>query len=749
MSKLHPEKFFNDFEPLETRLNKDSEIQYEKIKLEFSILNANVGIYRIQGKLFDNQLIDYISEIKRNNSRQKIIFDKFFICNFFFQKEQLLSLFVYKNKNKYEINTTIGAIIGSKNCIFIHKYTEVESLVIKAEKLDKEEDLLNVKFTLKNNKDENEFIKNKYYYQITCENNDIVESAQITNEGTFEPINIPINLLQPFYTVNLFTIQNKLIFSFNSSIDKIKSKQEIKITIPIKRDNYLTLYDNSEIIKNFTFIDYIKSGVKIALSIGIDFTGSNGHPKDFGSLHSIMGPNDYERAITSCAKIVGKYDDDQLFPVFGFGAIINSPGEKEASMCFNLNFSKDPNIYTINNIIKTYHDCIEQEKLTFSGPTKFTPLIKEVILRINKNDLYEYHILMILTDGVIDDMQETVDILVEASLLPLSVIIIGIGNADFSKMEILDGDETPLTSSMGEKRKRDLVQFVPFSKYQNNEEKLAMEVLAEIPRQIVEFYQFKNLNPEQIEYSLKKQKNINNFNINIDNPFYNNNINNNNINTNNNINLFSNNFRKEQKQYNKIVDNSSYFLTENSQDINTNRSKSKNNSNQNYNIINSNRRPISKIIPSIHINDSYEHKNKIPYKRSSTKDNLKNSLGDSTQRKLNQKNPFYIGANNNRNNNNIKINYNSRYNYLNLDNIDNTLDNKNKKSLNLINIGYNIINTNSNIFNNNHNNYNNNRFSFDETGFKNFIDLDKLSLHETINLKNNDLEKKGKNKKFK
>ena len=59
MSKLHPEKFFNDFEPLETRLNKDSGIQYEKIRLEFSILHANVGIYRIQAKLFDNQLFPF------------------------------------------------------------------------------------------------------------------------------------------------------------------------------------------------------------------------------------------------------------------------------------------------------------------------------------------------------------------------------------------------------------------------------------------------------------------------------------------------------------------------------------------------------------------------------------------------------------------------------------------------------------------------------------------------------------------
>ena len=57
---------------------------------------------------------------------------------------------------------------------------------------------------------------------------------------------------------------------------------------------------------------------------------------------------------------------------------------------------------------------------------------------------------MILTDGKIDDHQETVDALVEGSFLPLSVIIIGIGdNPDFKDMEKLDGDDDPLISSKG------------------------------------------------------------------------------------------------------------------------------------------------------------------------------------------------------------------------------------------------------------------------------------------------------------
>lgn len=45
-----------------------------------------------------------------------------------------------------------------------------------------------------------------------------------------------------------------------------------------------------------------------------------------------------------------------------------------------------------------------------------------------------------ITDGVINDMQQTIDEVVRGSQLPLSIIIVGVGNADFDSMEQLDAD---------------------------------------------------------------------------------------------------------------------------------------------------------------------------------------------------------------------------------------------------------------------------------------------------------------------
>ena len=102
---------------------------------------------------------------------------------------------------------------------------------------------------------------------------------------------------------------------------------------------------------------------------------------------------------------------------------------------------------------------------------------------------------MILTDGIIEDMDDTINALVESSFLPISVIIIGIGTADFTNMDVLDADDDPLYDDNGRKADRDLVQFVPYKDFRNDGQKLAEQVLEEVPKQIVEYYQHQKIAP--------------------------------------------------------------------------------------------------------------------------------------------------------------------------------------------------------------------------------------------------------------
>lgn len=64
-------------------------------------------------------------------------------------------------------------------------------------------------------------------------------------------------------------------------------------------------------------------------------------------------------------------------------------------------------------------------------------------------------------------MEETRHAVVQASKLPMSIIIVGVGNADFAAMEFLDGDNRTLRSHTGEEAARDIVQFVPFREFRN------------------------------------------------------------------------------------------------------------------------------------------------------------------------------------------------------------------------------------------------------------------------------------------
>jgi len=154
--------------------------------------------------------------------------------------------------------------------------------------------------------------------------------------------------------------------------------------------------------------------------------------------------------------------------------------------------------------MSTYNTALNQ--LVFSGPTYFAPLLKETKKVAETHKLQNtgvYTILLILTDGEIHDMPETIETIHQLAFLPVSIIIVGVGNEQFSNMEILDGDEG-LYNSKGQRCPRDLVQFVPFKKFQNNYAQLAREVLAEIPDQLVGYMKLiglKPVKPQEIDIS--------------------------------------------------------------------------------------------------------------------------------------------------------------------------------------------------------------------------------------------------------
>uniref|UniRef100_A0A8C2F3F1 Copine-3 n=1 Tax=Cyprinus carpio TaxID=7962 RepID=A0A8C2F3F1_CYPCA len=266
-------------------------------------------------------------------------------------------------------------------------------------------------------------------------------------------------------------------------------------------------YKNSGVIRikdckleaQYSFLDYVMGGCQINFTVGIDFTGSNGDPRSPDSLHYLSpnGVNQYLSAIWSVGQVVQDYDTDKLFPAFGFGAQV--PPDFKVSHEFPLNFNpSSPYCQGVQGIVDAYRMVLPQIRLY--GPTNFSPIINHVA-RIaagaaQQPNAAQYFVLLIITDGEITDLDQTRQSIVNSSKLPMSIIIVGVGEADFKAMEFLDGDNGVLKSLTGEPAARDIVQFVPFKQFDKApKEALAQSVLAEVPNQLVSYFKMRNMAP--------------------------------------------------------------------------------------------------------------------------------------------------------------------------------------------------------------------------------------------------------------
>ncbi|CAA6667830.1 unnamed protein product [Spirodela intermedia] len=225
-----------------------------------------------------------------------------------------------------------------------------------------------------------------------------------------------------------------------------------------------------------TFLDYIAGGCELNFMVAVDFTASNGNPRLPDSLHYIDPtgrPNAYHRAIMEVGDVLQFYDSDKRFSAWGFGA---RPIDGPVSHCFNLSGS-------------TSHSEVRANP--FGPVINAASTIASQSLAHNQQ---KYFILLIITDGVVTDLQETRDAIVKGSDLPLSILIVGVGGADFKEMEILDADKGErLQSTTGRAASRDIVQFVPMGDVESGELSIAQSLLAELPSQFLSYMQRKEI----------------------------------------------------------------------------------------------------------------------------------------------------------------------------------------------------------------------------------------------------------------
>ncbi|XP_051910702.1 copine-3-like isoform X1 [Hippocampus zosterae] len=482
-------------------------------------------------------------ELERTEKVQNCLCPKFakkFVIDYYFEMVQKLKFGIYDIDNKTidlsdddflgELECTLGQVVSSKKLtrplVLKNKSPAGKgTITISAEEI-KDNRVVNFEVEARKLDNKDFFGKSDPYlefYKMTETGWQLAHRTEVVKNNlnpTWRPFRIPLQSLcggdmEKPIKVDCFDYDSDgshdLIGTFETTMKRL---QEASRTSPAefecinsKKKQKKKSYKNSgvvsvkhcQVVKEYTFLDYIMGGCQLNFTVAIDFTGSNGDPKSPLSLHYIspQGINEYLSAIWSVGNVIQDYDSDKMFPAFGFGAQI--PPTWQVSHEFPLNFNPtNPFCAGVEGIVEAYRVCLPQVKLY--GPTNFSPIINHVASfaqqALQQNTASQYFVLLIITDGVITDMDHTRNAIVNASRLPMSIIIVGVGGADFTAMEFLDGDDGRLRSLTGEPAMRDIVQFVPFRQFQNApKEALAKSVLAEVPGQLVEFCNTMKLSP--------------------------------------------------------------------------------------------------------------------------------------------------------------------------------------------------------------------------------------------------------------
>nr|XP_030120943.1 copine-4 isoform X2 [Taeniopygia guttata] len=450
------------------------------------------------------------------------VFSKLFTVDFYFEEVQRLRFEVHDISSNHNglkeadflggMECTLGQIVSqrklSKSLLKHGNTAGKSSITVIAEELSGNDDYVELSFSARKLDDKDFFSKSDPFLEIFRVNDDATQQLVHRTEVVMNNLNpawktfkVSVNsLCSGDQDRRLKCIvwdwdsngKHDFIGEFSSTFKEMRGAMEgrqvqwecINPKYKAKKKNY----KNSGIV--------ILNQCKVA----IDFTASNGDPRNSCSLHYIhpYQPNEYLKALVAVGEICQDYDSDKMFPAFGFGARI--PPEYKVSHDFAINFNEDnPECAGIQGVVEAYQSCLP--KLQLYGPTNIAPIIQKVAKsaseETNTKEASQYFILLILTDGVITDMADTREAIVHASHLPMSVIIVGVGNADFSDMQMLDGDDGILRSPKGEPVLRDIVQFVPFRNFKHaSPAALAKSVLAEVPNQVVDYYNGKGIKPK-------------------------------------------------------------------------------------------------------------------------------------------------------------------------------------------------------------------------------------------------------------
>lgn len=226
--------------------------------------------------------------------------------------------------------------------------------------------------------------------------------------------------------------------------------------------------------ENFLF-DYLRLGIRFNCFVSFDYSKKE---------NELVKKNNQNILKYIIERFIG-FTNDQFFHVSGFGAQSKAASNSSTSV-FSIGKS---NKYRSDDLITELYN---QNNINMIFPQKkilLSPLLNKIINDIQiayENNIY--YVSFIFLSGDIDksDFKETINKIIISSYLPLSIIIIGVGDHNFKEMEEFFQKKHKY-SSTGMEKNKDNVIFTTMKSHSSSSDALSF-CLKELRKQVIEFY---------------------------------------------------------------------------------------------------------------------------------------------------------------------------------------------------------------------------------------------------------------------
>lgn len=178
-----------------------------------------------------------------------------------------------------------------------------------------------------------------------------------------------------------------------------------------------------------TFYDFMHAGLKLKFRLAIDFS-------TFSLSDHNAEQSPYEDSIRALGRIMQNYDDDGKIPTYAY---CNTPTNGDAEFWQMLNEKGDHEI-NLSELLEIYYENVDNHSFE-DGPVNCSRLIESFLKEIGggyTGEADEYHVVVLLSSGKCDDIEEIIDTMEQQAVhLPFSLIVVGVGDNSFLAWEQL------------------------------------------------------------------------------------------------------------------------------------------------------------------------------------------------------------------------------------------------------------------------------------------------------------------------